>query len=203
MTKHHRHIERDEADKILKPLYPTLYGAFEDAWNWVQGILEQDPDRRRTFGPSTVAAMVYERFVALLLPMVAGNPDIKVVKSGRMIRLRIANKITLRFKRLTNKLRSGNVRTQAQHDIYMNLLDVSDGATSVTFGYVVAKAVSAIRGVYVTCPKNWKENFWMIPLRDDAAGGMPLFTPAPLPPTLPLPDIGRRDTGTGKAAEGQ
>lgn len=187
----HRHsgVSRIRAEEILKPWIPTLTDAFQHAWNWVEDILNGNPDRRRTLHLSTQAAMVYDRFISLILPLIKDHPNVKTKWTGRMLRLYIGNEIYLRFKKLDNKLRSGNVPTKNQDKIYYNLIDLGEPATSITFGYVVNPSGTGVRGLYLTCPKSYKQNEWMCPLLDASDGGMPLFAPQPLPPSLPLPII--------------
>lgn len=163
---------------------------FHLAWAWVQAILGEDPERRVTLDPSTTSAMVYDRFKRLVVPEFNGKPGVVIERTGRMIRIRIDDKVCLRFKRLDRRLRSGNVKTKRQKAIYFNapyLFDVADRATAVTFGYVPGLGED-VRGLYLTCPKNFGQNHWMIVV-DDQTDAMPLISGDPLPPTLPTPAI--------------
>jgi hypothetical protein len=46
-----------------------------------------------------------------------------------------------------------------------------------------------IRGMYITCPRNWRRNRWMIIVDDQLLHGGTLL-PTPVP-NLPLPDMER------------
>lgn len=184
-------LSRQEVEAILEPWLPMLREKFHEAWGWVQDDLNEKPDRRATFDSSTVSAMIYDRFKRIILPEFDGKPGVKIERRGRMIRIRIDNKVCLRFKRLDRKLRSGNIRTRSQKAIYHQqpyLIDVVDRATALTFGYVPDASKSDVRGLYVTCPKNFRENHYMIVL-DDQSDATSLLPTAPLPPTLPLPSV--------------
>ncbi len=75
--------------------------------------------------------------------------------------------LRLRFKKFDDKLRSGNVKTNRQREIYHQYeIEGIESPTDVTFGYVTNPAGTSISGVYVTCPVGWRKNAWMIAVRD-------------------------------------
>jgi len=179
-------INENDARKILEPWMEMMRKNFRLAWDWVQEILSDDPERRATFPSSTVSAMVYDRFTRLVQPDFDGKRGVTIKKIGRMVLIRIDNKISLRFKRLDRRLRSGNVPTKTQKAIYHNanyLIDVTDRSTAITFGYVPGHG-DHVRGLYFTCPKNFRANHWMIVVDDQAASAV-LFTEPPTPVELP------------------
>lgn len=179
-------IGRTDAEATLSPLIPLFRTHFQEAWYWVQNILNDDADRRRTLDPATVCNMVYDRFIKQILPELE-TEGVEIERTGRMVRFRV-DQIVLRFKRLDKKLRSRNIPTLNQHRIYhqMDLFDIDDAATAVTFGYVLDNSRLTVRGVYFVCPKNYTENLWMIPIFDESAGDSLSFVkPTPVFPMSP------------------
>lgn len=194
-------ISRTEAEESLKyDLIPCLREWFTNAFEWVRAILDGEPDRRATLGAAVIAGMIYDRFIRIAIPGLESRPGVRIEKTGRMYRVRIADKIWLRFKHLDNRLRSSNYRTKNQKRIYhqYDLFDVSDGATSLTFGYVTTPTGADVRGIYITCPKSWKENHWMIVIEDAVGGVLPFAQPTPIVPLAPaaaafaLPEVASR-----------
>ncbi len=158
-------LTRAKAWEILEPLTERLYGWIDRSWDWVQDILEKDPERRAIFDPSTVAAMVYDHFKTLMASGFHEEPSVEMVAEGRMARAFIGGKIILRFKKLDRQLRSRNIGTKNQESIYNQqfYLDGFPGRpTNITLGYVSDLSETKLAGVYFTCPRSFSTNHWMI-----------------------------------------
>ena len=170
-------LSRNEARQILEPHIPPLITNLDKAWAWVQDIMDEDPERRIVFDTSLEAAMVSQRFIALTRQQLDGAEGVKIQMHGRHMSVMLNGGLKLRFKKLDQKLRSGNVHTRRQRAIYHQYtIDGINDPTDVTFGYVTTPVGDKIHGVYVTCPIGWKDNAWMIVVRDPGMGSMPLFT---------------------------
>jgi hypothetical protein len=185
-------LTAEQAKPILEPYVPGLMDDCGIAFDWVQAILDQDPDRRMTFDTSTVAAMIFNRFVLLWAARLQSDPRVTIRKSGRMMRALIDNRVALRFKKLAKKMNGslcgGNVRTNAQSLIYYQLgFDGMEDAypTEITFGYVADPANRSLHGMYLTCPIGWDRNKWAIVL-DGEQGTDALPFAAPSDPNQPV-----------------
>lgn len=157
-------MSREEAERIITPRFPLLIDTLDDAWSWLQDILDEDPERRSILYASTQAAMVYDCFVCRLAARIDGEDGVHVHWHGRMLKVDLDRRLSLRFKRFDNDLCSRNVRTNSQAAIYfqLDLPGVSDPLTDVTFGYVTDVARTKIIGMYITCPIGWSRNKWLI-----------------------------------------
>ncbi len=175
-------LSRDEARAIVEPHIETLVDNLEEAWDWVQAILDQDPERRVTFDTSLEATMISQRFILLTRQKLEGQEGIVIKMHGRHMTVMLAGAVNLRFKKFDQKLRSGQVKTNRQWAIYHQDSFIDD-PTEITFGYVTTPAGDKIHGVYITCPIGWSRNAWMIALRDPGLGTLPLFTGDDAPDT--------------------
>lgn len=180
-------ISQEEAKALLEPHLPLLEEDFKAAWDFVQDILNQDPERRSTFDISTQAAMIFNRFVRLTHKRFNDVPGVLLKSSGRMMKMIINGKLSLRFKKFDGKLRSKNVRTNQQLKMYFQLqLDGMDTATEVTFGYKTDATGLNVTGVYVTCPVGWGTNRWVIVVNEREQGdALPFIAPEPVTPFQP------------------
>lgn len=169
-------VSREQASKILEPFTERLVDTLDQAWNWVQDILDEDTERRLTFDSSLEAAMINRRFVDLSRIWLEQESGVKIQMFGRHMSVLIDGGLNLRFKKLDSKLKSGNVRTNRQDEKYNQTLFDLNKHTEVTFGYVLTPAGNDIHGLYITCPIGWTRNAWMIALRDPGFGEIPLFT---------------------------
>jgi hypothetical protein len=183
-----------EARPILEPYLPALVDVFHSSFDWVQAILDQDPERRRDLDASIQAGMVYCRFTSLVGRRLGADKNVVLKRRGRMLRALIGKRIALRCKKLrkTRKghLCAGNVKTNAQSLIYYQLgIDKMQGAhpTEVTFGYTTDPSNRSPTGVYLTCPISWYSNKWTIPLEgEEFTGQLPFAQPAD--PASPMPN---------------
>jgi hypothetical protein len=186
-------VTQQEAEEILAPYSDGLKADFWQSWQWVQDILDQDPERRATLDPSTVAAMIFNRFVVLAIRRLTSDKNVVIRKHGRMMKVTFADKLSLRFKKFDENLCGSNVHTINQMFIYWQMeFDGMDSPTEVTFGYTVDASGRRVTGLYVTCPIGWKENIWKITLDEDRGedrGDVLPFaapdSPAPRSPALP------------------
>src|SRR4051794_19407819 len=95
-------LSEEQAKPILEPYIPGLIDDFHTSFDWVQAILDQDPERRATFDTSTTAAMVFNRFVVLMGRRLDGSDGVDVRKYGRMMRALLGGgRVAVRFKKLT------------------------------------------------------------------------------------------------------
>lgn len=185
-------LTQAQAFPVIEAYVPGLLADFGTSWDWVQAILDQDPERRVTFDASAQAAMVFCRFVILTGRRLDGDPRVVLKKSGRMLRALIDKSVAIRFKKLHLKMNghlvSGNVKTNAQGLIYYQLgFDGMQDArpTEVTFGYTTDKTNTLVTGIYLTCPISWYSNKWVIPFMPEQGEGALPFAPPndPLNPT--------------------
>ena len=129
--------------------------------------MDQDPERRVTFDAGLEATMVNMRFVHLARQRFEELEKVAVKMHGRHMAVTLDGGLRLRFKKFDDKLRSGNVKTNRQREIYHQYeIEGIESPTDVTFGYATNPAGTNISGVYVTCPVGWRENAWMIAVRD-------------------------------------
>lgn len=173
-------LSRSEAWQLLEPIAPQLYSWLQDSWEWVQAILDEDPERRSVLDPSTIAGMVYDRFKTLLKSGLHDNPSIEFVDHGRMTRALVGGKAILRFKKFDEQLRSRNIGTKNQESIchQQYYLDgVPARPTNITFGYVTDLAGASLQAVYFTCPDGWDSNHWIIKVGGAEEDGALLFDP--------------------------
>ena len=184
-------LRQEQAFPIIEPYLPGLIVDFNGSWDWVQAILDQDAERRATLDASTQAAMVFCRFVLLTAGRLSRDPDVQLLRKGRMLRALIKKQMALRFKKLHLKqdghLVSGNVKTNAQGKIYYQLgLDGMQDAkpTEVTFGYTTDRVNVSVTGIFLTCPISWYSNKWVIPLIAESDEGKLPFAP-PIDPKNP------------------
>lgn len=197
-------ISREDAKAELESRATLLEEKLRESFDWVQAILNQDAARRLTLDLSIQAAMVYQRFVELLEAAMVGDPSVRITKVGRMRMFSFGQKLRLRFKKLDRNLTAKNVRTKHQHGMYHQLLlpGLDNDMTDVTFGYLTNKTGQKIDGIYLTCPKNWKENHWRIEFEDPMMGHGLFVTPpvAPIKPQEVTPLV-RPKTASRKAKE--
>ena len=181
-------LKLPQAQEILRPHLPGLYADFQEAWDWVEAIFDQDPERRATFDASIHAAMVFHRFVVLSYRRFTGHETVKVKRAGRMMTINLGGGLLLRFKKFNKDLHSCNVKTNTQARIYWNLtFEGMEPATCVTFGYKLDPANRKVVGVYVTCPVGWDRNEWVLPINEASSETIPMFggDPQPTAPQAP------------------
>ncbi|MCC6682502.1 MAG: hypothetical protein IT445_16500 [Phycisphaeraceae bacterium] len=188
-------LSEQQALAILQPYLPGLMDDFRDSWDWVQDILDGDPERRSTFDGSTVAGMIFNRCVVLFGRRLDSDPKVKLKKTGRMLRALIDGKVALRFKKLTKKrngqLCSGNVKTNAQGLIYwqMGFDGVEESRpTEITFGYTADILNTNFTGIYLACPISWYTNKWIATLDGGEQGMMLPFASPNRPDDSTEPD---------------
>jgi hypothetical protein len=188
-------LSEDQAKPYLEPYTAGLVEDFHEGWDWVQAILEQDTERRVTFDTSTVAAMVFNRFVVLTGRRLDGDDGVLLRKHGRMMRALIGNgRIALRFKKLTKKMNgalcAGQIQTNAQVRIFYQLgFDGMEDAkpTEITFGYTTDEANTIVTGLYFTCPISFYNNKWAMVLEGgENEDRLPFAVPSD--PNQPVPD---------------
>jgi hypothetical protein len=174
-------VSRDDAITILDEFLPIFRGCLDQAWEYVEQVFNDDPSRRVAFCPATRAGMLYDRLAQLVKQSLDGHPRVEVAHRGRMLRLIIDDTVMVRFKKLDENLRAKNVRTSSQFSDYFQLRlpgTEEPELTKLVFGYRLNATESDIEGRFVTCPKNWDENYWVLALDEEASSAMPLFTPA-------------------------
>lgn len=188
-------LTEEQAKSLLDPYRQGLVDDFHGSWDWVQAILEQDAERRATFDTSTIAAMVFNRFVVLTGRRLEGDGDVSLRKHGRMMRALIGGgRVALRFKKLTKKMNgalcAGQIQTNAQVRIFYQLgFDGMEDAqpTEITFGYTTDEANTVVTGLYFTCPISFYQNKWTTVLEGgDSEGTLPFAVPGD--PDQPMPD---------------
>jgi hypothetical protein len=187
-------MTRDEAWKLLQPYAERLHGWLQDAWDWVQSQLNQDPERRATFDCSTIAAMVYDRFKFLVKGGLDSDKRLSFVEHGRMLNVALDGALIIRMKKLDRTLSSRNIHTRNQESMYCQQLrfeGIGDRATNVTFGYTTDITSTALRRVCFTCPIGWTRNQWHIQLSGTDESGAFLFDPHGFNNGLPGPNVGR------------
>jgi hypothetical protein len=176
-------LTSEQAEEILEPYRAGLLEDFRAAWTWAQTLLDADVEYRLTLDTSTQAAIVFNRFVRLTMRRYDGHEAVKVRRSGRMMTINFGGGLFLRFKKFDDQLRSHNVKTNSQAEIYYQLrLRGMDPATRVTFGYRTDATGRNVAGLHITCPVGWSRNKWVITL-DEAKGNeaLPFAAPAPAP----------------------
>jgi len=162
------------------PISPTFTEWLNRAWDWVQAILDQDPERRASFDEITVASMIYCRFCFHMKNGLIGDKRVQLITNGRMTRASIDGELIIRFKKLDRTLRSRNIATGNQERIYnqqYRLEEIGDRPTNVTFGYFTDSLGTKLLGVYFACPKNWSANLWVVRVGGPDESGEFLFDP--------------------------
>lgn len=173
-------VSRDDAITHLNEFLPIFRGCLDQAWEFVEQVFSDNPERRVAFCPATRAGMLYDRLVQLVKQSLDGHPRVEVTHRGRMLRLIIDDTIMVRFKKLDENLRAKNVRTPSQFGDYFQFRlpgTEEPELTKLVFGYRLNATESEIEGRYVTCTKNWDENYWVFPLDEEASLATPLFPP--------------------------
>jgi hypothetical protein len=187
---------REEAWPIIEPYAQQFYDWLNDAWTWVQKILDDDPERRAIMDSSTVSSMVYDRFRFLMKNGLLGDKHIMLIAEGRMTRASINGEIVLRFKKFDKRLTSHNAITGNQDLIYnqqYRLEDIGERPTNVTFGYITDITATKLAGVYFTCPKSWRQNKWTIKVGGSDESGAMLFDPNGFGGTPSEPVVGTKE----------
>ncbi len=190
---------RDEAWKLLEPYAKSLFTGIQAAWDWAQRILDQDPERRAVLHDITTAAMINDHFVFQVKNGLIAGAKVDLMTTGRMVRVSLAGELVLRMKKLDKMLRSKNIATKNQEEIYhqQGWIDGLDSRpTNITFGYVTGLAGTKIVAVYFTCPKSYSRNHWHIRIAGIDEGGTMLFDTSGFGGGPGAPVVGR-----GKKAE--
>ncbi len=173
-------VTRDDAITILDEFLPIFRGCLDQAWDYVEKVFNDDPGRRVAFCPATRAGMLYDRLAQLVKQALDGHPRVEVTHRGRMLRLIIDDTVMVRFKKLDENHRAKNVRTPSQRSDYFQYrlpgMEEPD-LTKLVFGYRLNATETAIDGRFVTCPKSWEENHWVLALDEETSSAMPLFAP--------------------------
>jgi hypothetical protein len=181
ITSRKKRVTRDDAITILDEFLPIFRDCLDRAWESVEEVLDERPERRVAFTSTTRANMLYDQLARIVQQSLDGHPRVTISHRGRMLRLIVDNIIQVRFKKLDDNHRAKNVRTLSQHSEYFQhcLPGLEEAElTKLVFGYQLNPTGTAIEGRFVTCPKNWEENHWVLPLDEEASSAMPLFAPA-------------------------
>jgi hypothetical protein len=178
---------QEEAEAILNPHLPILWECLNDAWQWVQNLLTWDADARQTLMGRSRACIMYERATRLIEQRFNGMTGIRLARQRGFLQVVFNERLSLRFKKLRPGLRSSNVRTNAQRNIYFQheFENFPPAATELTLGYLTDKAWMQIDGAFITCPVSWDRLKWSMPLLPPASGAQPVLEPLPQP-ELPL-----------------
>jgi len=172
-------VSLDEAITILKEFLPVFGDCLDQAWDFVEDVFNDRPERRVAFRATTRANMLYDRLAQVVEQSLDDHPRVKISHRGRMLRLVIDDALQVRFKKLDENHRARNVRTSSQLSDYFQLrlpgMEEPE-LTKLVFGYRLNATETAIDGRFVTCPKSWQENHWVLALDEEASSAMPLFT---------------------------
>jgi hypothetical protein len=168
-------ISLDAAKPVLEPLIPVLKECLLAEWEWIQNILDQDPERRvKLDDTSTLAAMLSNAFRYTARQRLSSECGIKWESTGRMQHGMVGDAIRLRFKKLTNDKTSMNVQTATQSAYYNDPqppLPKAQLVTSVTYGYTSDRLARELTGAYFVCPDGFAKNHWVWPIFDTGDGG--------------------------------
>lgn len=173
-------IPRDQALAVVADFLPVFNDCLDKAWQFVEKLFEEAPERRPAFSLTTRANMLYDRMTQLIRQELEGQPRTRMETRGRMLLLVIDSLLVVRFKKLDGTLRAKNVHTTSQRMDYhqLSLPGIENpGLTRLTFGYRLDETATEIVARYVTCSKNWQENHWSERLDETASDAMPIFSP--------------------------
>ena len=173
---------------------PGMQDDCQAALEYVDADLDGEPERRATYEPSTIAAMVFNRFVVLAERRFLS----RATRRGRMLTISFGGRLLVRFKKLNRHLLTGNVDTKSQRQIrYQGLLEAVVGPTVAVFGYRLDASGRRLEGIYLTCPKRYDANHWAERLDDNGRGGLLGTVPSsPVTPQGDAPQFVVRARGT-------
>lgn len=144
---------------LLPAIYRSIILGFNDCYH-------NDQIDQLRYRPSTKASIVYDNIVANLKKELALHPSVKFITQKGLITLSIKDKFLIRIKKLDDNHRSSNIRTK-QSTLFVNqqsLFENEDALTNLEIGYVLEPIENSIRGIWVVCPKNEKNNNWELDL---------------------------------------
>lgn len=146
-------ISSDEAKTVLDPHLPLLARSLHEGWNyWVQYRDCGEP-YAIPLDPSAVAMLVNRYIWHRIYHNFKDVPGVRfdTVRGQRI--LVIGDKLTIRFKKFDDRLRSRNIPTKQQQafDLQLPLIDVPP-CPRLTFGYVLDPLQANIDRLAVTLP---------------------------------------------------
>lgn len=193
-------MSKESVLEVLAPYFAVLMAIWRQAHDYAMRAVAVDPAAIPRISSRTLANLRYDRASSLLSAAIQGDPTVKEVLSGKLIRFIFANKVSLRLKKLDDKMTSSNIPTRQQRLIRKQMTIFEDSLTQVEAGYRLDPTGLELVGFYITCPRDFGANYWDFRIDDDAAKSTPLFTSTATAPVREIV-IRRRQAKTMEKAE--
>jgi hypothetical protein len=142
------YISQSEAESVLNPYKPKLQRVIYDAWaEW-----ERIPDEHRSkLNARARANCLYAFMVHYARVYFADEPEVTLLERRGLFLIGIANRITIRFKKLRHGKKTSNIMTHQQINFNLQLdLPGIPKAVRLTVGYILDVTQTRIKDVVVT-----------------------------------------------------
>jgi hypothetical protein len=158
-----------EAHSVLEPYLPIFQECYQTALAAWINLVSTDPYSAALKG-RTMSNYINDVVCHEVTKQVIHDTNVRVLPDGRFYQLLVADQILLRFKKVGEDGRAGNVQTKYQED-YNSQLPMSDipEATRLVVGYQLDEQSLAIKDLLITCPLNdeilWTLSFMENPMQ--------------------------------------
>lgn len=160
-------ISEDDARAILGPYLDVMATCFKDGWgNWNQ-LIADPTGLGRPLTSRTRASFVNDHVLFLIRERLVPMSGIREFEHRGLRTIIIAERVMLRFKKLTRELSTSNIPTQQQQRFgYQLSLDGMEHLApliKLTAGYVLNRIMTDIGDLHVTCNLG-KSLVWSFPV---------------------------------------
>lgn len=146
-------VSSDEARKVLEPYLELLAHCFRDGWEQWCVLRDEHPALARPLSTRTRANFVNDHIWNAIKQRFSNLQDVHIVEQGGLRTVNVADRLLLRFKKLTNQLRSSNIQTRQQTSfLYQLSIPGIPELTRLTAGYLVNRLQTDIDDVFITYP---------------------------------------------------
>lgn len=180
---------QDDAEQLLEPFKPVLFGAFTGAFSDWSSLLQRAPEETAGLTKFVRTRYLHDRVVNRLQreELRGSVPGLRVRQINGLQVAVLHDSLMLKFKKLDRNLRSRNIQTGQTVAFNNQVPLVTDGGgllTNATGGYVLDRGAAELSKLVVVC---WDgpSRLWRVDLDAGKADGVMVELPAQpyTPPT--------------------
>lgn len=156
-------ISASDTFSFLKQYNTILYDCVMNAW--IDYNKEYSHHVRSIHSQTTRANIIHSHMVYHARNLFEDIKGVFFIERNKLFMVNINDKVLLRFKKLDENKKSGNIETQQTLDfLKQDLPSMPQHAKNLIVGYELNSLQTSISAITVTCPKNSSEIDWYFDL---------------------------------------
>ena len=160
-------VSVDDAKRLLAPHLSTLKTCVDagvEKFNVDQGA------NRHYISPHSRANLIRDLIIYQVRKAFEGKDGVTIIEKGRLFLLNIGGKVSLRFKKMNNRMLTSNIPTQQAQNFSRQQLSF-DGflqpSTNVNVGYIPNDVWTRPERVIIACPSGMSSNHWYMDITQE------------------------------------